>query len=71
MRKMKNNHPHISSNMTLFSYFCKRNILLLRRVVCFSISEHLPFRIAMQGMIKGIKDSYFWKVFCNCLIINK
>lgn len=44
---------------------------ILRRVVCFSISEHLPFRIAMQGMIKGIKDSYFWRVFCNCLIINK
>ena len=43
----------------------------LRRVVCFSISEHLPFRIAMQGMIKGVKDSYFWTVFCNCLIINK
>lgn len=53
----------------LFMY--SEDVPLLRRVVCFSISEHLPFRIAMQGMIKGVKDSYFWTVFCNCLIINK
>jgi len=25
----------------------------------------------MQGMIKGTKDSYFWKVLYNCLIISK
>lgn len=75
MRKMKNNHSYILSNIAMFikllSLYKLENVLLLRRVVYFSISEHLPFRIAMQGMIKGIKDSYFLKVLYNYLIISK